>query len=73
MQHDEIQGVTVDPKKPASYLHNIRKALEVLRKKKNMPMDYLWSEEEIMKGNTKVICGLLEQVRKAYLHVPIKL
>jgi hypothetical protein len=66
LEHKEIPGVTYKPKKMASYLHNIRKALEVLRKKKNMPMDHLWSEHEIQIGNAEVICALLEQMRRAY-------
>jgi len=34
LEHHEIEGITKQPKSSASYLHNIRKALEVLRKKK---------------------------------------
>jgi hypothetical protein len=66
LEHKEIPGVTYKPKKMASYLHNVRKALEVLRKKKNMPATHLYSEQEIQKGNGAVICELLEQMRRAY-------
>ncbi len=31
-----------------------------------MPYDFLWSEEEISRGNGYVIRGLLKQIRKAY-------
>jgi hypothetical protein len=68
LQHKEVEGVTHNPKKTPSYLHNIRKALEVLRRKKNMPIDYLWSEQDILRGDSKVITKLLIQIRKAYGH-----
>jgi hypothetical protein len=31
-----------------------------------MPYDYLWSEEDIYKGNTNVIIDFLKQIKKAY-------
>lgn len=31
-----------------------------------MPYDYLWSEEEISKGNGLIIRALLKQIKKAY-------
>ena len=31
-----------------------------------MPYDYLWSEEEIYKGNSLIIIELLKQIKKAY-------
>ena len=31
-----------------------------------MPYDYLWSEEEISKGNGLVIRNLLKQIKNAY-------
>ncbi|KAL0480081.1 hypothetical protein AKO1_007054, partial [Acrasis kona] len=65
LEHKDIQGVTQNPKKSASCLHNIRKALEMLRNKKNMPVELLWSEQEIHKGNSAVILKLLEQMKKA--------
>jgi hypothetical protein len=66
LELQEITGITKQPKSKAASLHNIRKALEVLRTKKNMPLEYLWSELEIFQGLPEVICGLLEHVRKAY-------
>eukprot|EP00762_Andalucia_godoyi_P004950 ANDGO_01442.mRNA.1 hypothetical protein H310_10820 len=66
LEHEPLQGLTENPKSNAACLHNIRKALEVLRSRKNMPLDYLWSEAEVLQGRGDVICGLLEQVRRAY-------
>jgi hypothetical protein len=31
-----------------------------------MPLDYLYSENEIYQGNPDVIIGLLKQIKKAY-------
>ncbi len=31
-----------------------------------MPFDYLWSEEEISRGNGTIIRNLLKQIKKAY-------
>lgn len=68
LNHSEIKGVTQKPQARAACLHNIKKALSVLRKRKNMPIELLWSEEEIYKGNGDVIRQLLEQIRNAYHH-----
>jgi hypothetical protein len=65
LEHVDI-SFTAQPKSNAACLFNIRKALEVFRKKKNMPLDYLWSEAEILEGRGDIIRGLLEQVRRAY-------
>lgn len=31
-----------------------------------MPYDYLWSDDEIYKGNQQTIIELLKQIKKAY-------
>ena len=31
-----------------------------------MPYDYLWSEDEIYRGNSHIIIELLKQIKKAY-------
>ena len=51
-----------EPKSAAACLNNIRKALVVLRKRKNMPMDYLWAEAKIRDGDSETIRSLLMQV-----------
>lgn len=50
----------------AQSLHNVRMAMEVLRKNKAVPPAYLWSENEFVDGNSTVIAGLLDQLRAAY-------
>ena len=54
-------------KKPTSELHcisNIRKALEGLRKRKNMGQRYLWKEKEIYDGSRYIILGLLQDIHQ---------
>ena len=64
----DLKGVDEHPRSGASKLNNIRKALGVFRKRKNFPLDYLWSELMIREGNRNVIIGLLMHARKAYGH-----
>ncbi len=66
LEHQAVESVCKNPKKHANYLFNVKKALDRLKKRKNMPIDYLYSEEEIVKGNATVIIGLLEQMRRSY-------
>ena len=56
-------------RRPTTELHcltNIRKALEVLRSKKEMGQKYLWKDKEIAKGNKYVLVGLLEDLHRLY-------
>ena len=66
LDHVKIPGVSRNPKSSASALHNIRKALEILQKKKSMPLDFLWSEADIHVGDPHVIVNLLDQIRRAF-------
>eukprot|EP00743_Colponemidia_sp_Colp-15_P013000 GILK01014960.1.p1 GENE.GILK01014960.1~~GILK01014960.1.p1 ORF type:complete len:790 (+),score=123.52 GILK01014960.1:179-2371(+) len=66
VEHRYIEGITKNPKAPASFLHNIKKALDILREKKTMPMTYLWSDHDIREGNQDVIVNLLDDIRKTY-------
>ena len=50
----------------AQCLNNIRKAFELLKQKKNMPVDLLFCEEQVHQGDTSVIIPLLQQMKKAY-------
>eukprot|EP01138_Halocafeteria_seosinensis_P003362 gb/GECG01003438.1/.p1 GENE.gb/GECG01003438.1/~~gb/GECG01003438.1/.p1 ORF type:complete len:1150 (+),score=123.71 gb/GECG01003438.1/:1-3450(+) len=61
-----IRGLTKNPRTTAAKLQNINRVLGVLRQNKRMPLDYLWSDNEIHSGNTAVILKLLEQIRNAY-------
>jgi hypothetical protein len=64
-----IQGVEVKPTAPAAKLANIRRALGVLQGNQRMPLDYLWSEEDIRGGDTGVLLPLLLQMKHAYKHI----
>ena len=63
-----IHGVEEHPRSGAAKLNNIRKALNVFRKRKNFPLDFLWSEMRIREGDGQVIRNLLMHARKAYGH-----
>lgn len=63
-----IGGINKTPRTTAARLQNIRRVLEVLKDNKRMPLDYLWSENEIAEGNMTVIIKLLEQIRNAYAY-----
>ena len=74
-KENKITGITCNSRSTNSSLKNINKFLEVLRMKKvnclyyyikNIPYDYLWSEDEILAGNGNVIRNLLKQIKKAY-------
>eukprot|EP00826_Nyctotherus_ovalis_P016715 TRINITY_DN14851_c0_g1_i17.p1 TRINITY_DN14851_c0_g1~~TRINITY_DN14851_c0_g1_i17.p1 ORF type:complete len:204 (-),score=18.72 TRINITY_DN14851_c0_g1_i17:193-804(-) len=66
LERKAIRGICEHPKSPANSLHNIRKALEMLKLKKNIPVEYLHSEGEILKGNKSVVIGLLNSIKLAY-------
>lgn len=67
LEHKKIEGVVINyPISSASALHNIRKALEILKNKKSIPLYYIYAEEEIHKGNRDVIIPLLKSIKYAY-------
>ena len=45
-----LSGITWNPVSRAAMLFNIRKVLEVLRTRVSMPLDLLWSEDDILHG-----------------------
>jgi hypothetical protein len=47
---ERLNGVNMKPRSPAAALHNIRKALQVLRKNRDIPIEVLWCEEDIVAG-----------------------
>eukprot|EP00873_Tetraselmis_striata_P010229 jgi/Tetstr1/430493/TSEL_020301.t1 len=69
LQHKALPGVTAKPTSRASCLHNVRKALEVLRNKPNMAVTHLWSERAIVEGKPCVAAALLADMRRAYRQV----
>ncbi len=66
LERRKIEGIDEHPKSSASALHNIAKALDVLKGKKAVPMSYLYAEEDIHKGKRETIVGLLSAIRTAY-------
>ncbi|OQR93998.1 hypothetical protein THRCLA_08283, partial [Thraustotheca clavata] len=61
-----LEGVCHQPNKKAQALHNIKKALDILRLKKTMPLTLLRKDREIYHGDRDIILMLLDQIRKAY-------
>jgi len=47
-------------------MHNINLALQVLRSNTKMPMEFLYSAEDIHKGDCNLIRKLLLQIKKVY-------
>ena len=66
LEHKIIDGLTKNPKSPAQFLRNLEKVFEVLRQRKSMPVDLLGNTREIIKGDSKIIISILEQMKKAY-------
>lgn len=62
----KIPCVTANPRSNASALHNIKKALAVLKKKQSVPLYLVYAEHEILRGNQDIIFELLAALRNAY-------
>jgi len=65
-RRDGIPGIDPHPRTNAAKRGNIRKVLEVLRLRRTMPVDYLWSDLELRDGQADVLRPFLLQIRKAY-------
>ena len=52
------------PRTAAAKTANVRRALEVLRKEHDMPLDLLWAEREILGGSAPVLRRLLTQIKR---------
>ena len=61
-----VPGFTEYPKTTAAALNNVRKALELLRKRPGFPKELLFIEEEVLRGNERVILSLFGGIRSSY-------
>jgi Calponin homology (CH) domain len=59
-----IHGIFRSPTTQTLALSNIKKSLAPLRSIRKMGMKYVWSEDEILKGDLGVILGLLEDLHR---------
>ncbi len=66
LEMHKIAGVEPKPASSASALHNIRKALTTLQKKKSIPLQYIYAAEDIYNGNPEAILGLLKCIKNSY-------
>jgi hypothetical protein len=63
-----VGAVDRTPRTGAARLANTRRALELLRGHRGMPLTHLWSELALRNGEPGVVRELLLQVRRAYGH-----
>ena len=61
-----IPGVAKNPRNTAAALNNVKNAMEYLKRRRNMPIEFLYSAKEVVEGDTDVIVPLLMQIKKAY-------
>eukprot|EP00826_Nyctotherus_ovalis_P049855 TRINITY_DN6052_c0_g1_i4.p1 TRINITY_DN6052_c0_g1~~TRINITY_DN6052_c0_g1_i4.p1 ORF type:complete len:218 (+),score=60.54 TRINITY_DN6052_c0_g1_i4:73-726(+) len=66
LERKSIEGIEQRPKTSAASLHNIRKALDALKSKKSIPLEYIYGEHEIYRGNGETLVGLLKSIKCAY-------
>ena len=59
LERRDLTGVTWRPRAVASRLHNIGKALEVLRRQPAMSPMNLWCEKDVLKRDVGSVLGLL--------------
>ena len=63
LENKEIKGVTWHPTSNASKLHNLKKALEELRRQPAMSPMHLWCEKDILACDEEMCVGLLGDMR----------
>lgn len=66
LESKSIEGIEQRPKTSAASLHNIRKALDTLKSKKSISLEYIYGEQEIYRGNGETVVGLLKSMKCAY-------
>ena len=54
-----LSGINMKPTSQAAALHNVRKVLLVLRQNKDMPLEGLWGEDDIVSGSPGAALQLL--------------
>ena len=59
LENTKLNGINLSPKSTAAATHNVRKALEILRLNRKMPLDMLWSDADIVSGVPNVAVQLL--------------
>ena len=62
----KVPGCTDYPKTTAAALNNVRKALEVLRKRPGFPKELMFVEEEVVRGTESTLIALFAAIRGSY-------
>jgi hypothetical protein len=60
------------PKVVQEAMHNVNKALAVLRRSGRTSTQHLWSTSEVVAGETAAVWGLLTDIRSAYRDFPLE-
>jgi hypothetical protein len=50
LTQQRLSGINMKPSSPAAALHNVRKVLVALRQNKDMPLEGMWGEADIVAG-----------------------
>ena len=66
LERKSLSGIEPKPRTNAVALHNIGKALKVLKSKPTFPSNLMFIEEEIVKGKGEAIRSLLRAIAKIY-------
>jgi Calponin homology (CH) domain len=69
LERTSISGIQPKLKSNAVALHNITKALKILKSKSTFPSYLLFVEDEIIKGRGEAIRNLLRSMQKIYKHI----
>lgn len=62
----KVPGCTEYPKTTAAALNNVRKALEMLRKRPGFPKELMFVEEEVVRGTESTLIALFAAIRGSY-------
>jgi len=62
IKHKILGGIIKKPKNATEAISNVRMCLKYLQKYEKMNARYLWSEKQIVNGNTELIWGLLDDI-----------
>ncbi len=66
LERKRIKGVNYKPTTKAACIVNIRKALDILKRKSAMKLNFLYREELIQEAQQQIIIELLLNIKDAY-------
>ena len=66
LERRKVEATCRYPSSSASELHNLRRALDVLKNKKSIPLCYIYADGDLHNGNQETVLGLLKSIKYAY-------